>query len=286
MPPSASTNTPGAIRRRAGERALDVTEQLAVDQRLGNRAAVERDEPLARGARRARAARARRAPCRCRSRPGSGSRRPDSPSRSSDARSLRIAADAPTSIESVLRRLCAPRELAAQLRVARGRLHHRRQLERLERLRQVVERAGAHALGRGARAAVAGQHDDRRRASRPRGTDAAPRGRSSRAGPMSRITTSQSRVAGVEPLRAPGRGSIDYLDREAVRAAACARSHATRPRRLRRPSPSQRSTSPIRGANRLACSMRPKAITCRVGRIERDAQLVEPPPELGRRRSA
>ena len=31
---------------RAGERAAHVTEQLGLEQRLGNRAAVERDEPL------------------------------------------------------------------------------------------------------------------------------------------------------------------------------------------------------------------------------------------------
>ena len=34
-------------RHRAGERAADVAEQLGIEQRLGNRADVERDEPLA-----------------------------------------------------------------------------------------------------------------------------------------------------------------------------------------------------------------------------------------------
>ena len=54
---------------RAGERALLVAEQLALEQRLGQRADVHGDERLvARGAEQSRS-RARRAPCRCRSRP-------------------------------------------------------------------------------------------------------------------------------------------------------------------------------------------------------------------------
>ena len=38
VPPSASTNRPGAIGDRARERTLDVAEQLALEQRLGQRA--------------------------------------------------------------------------------------------------------------------------------------------------------------------------------------------------------------------------------------------------------
>ena len=44
MPPLACTNRPCARRARVGERALDVAEQLALEQRLGHRGAVDRDE--------------------------------------------------------------------------------------------------------------------------------------------------------------------------------------------------------------------------------------------------
>ena len=44
MPPSASWKRPLAVRHRAGERALDVAEEFALEQVLGNRAAVERDQ--------------------------------------------------------------------------------------------------------------------------------------------------------------------------------------------------------------------------------------------------
>ena len=57
---------PGADR--AGERAAHVAEQLGLEQRLRNRAAVDRDEAVARGAGCCGESRARRAPCRCRSR--------------------------------------------------------------------------------------------------------------------------------------------------------------------------------------------------------------------------
>jgi hypothetical protein len=55
---------------RVGERALLVTEQLALEQRLGQRAARQRDERLL-ARRRAGGSRARCTPCRCRSPPGS-----------------------------------------------------------------------------------------------------------------------------------------------------------------------------------------------------------------------
>ena len=44
MPPSAVSNSPGLAPRRAGERAALVPEQLALQQRLGQRGAVEPDE--------------------------------------------------------------------------------------------------------------------------------------------------------------------------------------------------------------------------------------------------
>ncbi len=52
MPPSAISKLPCLLRNRAGEGALLVAEQLAFDQRLGERGAVDGDE----GAGRARAA--------------------------------------------------------------------------------------------------------------------------------------------------------------------------------------------------------------------------------------
>ena len=58
-----------ALLDRAREGAALVTEQLRLQQRLGERRAVDRDERPCRAGRRGRAARARPAPCRCRSRP-------------------------------------------------------------------------------------------------------------------------------------------------------------------------------------------------------------------------
>ena len=53
---------------RAGERAAHVAEQLGLEQRLRNRAAVERDEAVQRAAGCCGESRARPLPCRCRSR--------------------------------------------------------------------------------------------------------------------------------------------------------------------------------------------------------------------------
>ena len=72
VPPSASSKTPLAIGVGAGERAAHVTEQLALDEVLRHRAAVDRRRTGARAARRCVDASARPAPCRCRSRPGRG----------------------------------------------------------------------------------------------------------------------------------------------------------------------------------------------------------------------
>ncbi len=60
----------GRLPHRAGEGALLVAEQLALEQRFRDGRAVDRDERLAGAAARARAARAPAAPCRCRSRRG------------------------------------------------------------------------------------------------------------------------------------------------------------------------------------------------------------------------
>ena len=71
VPPSASSKRPMRVVDRARERALLVTEQLALEQVARNRAAVDRDErPVAR-ARTARGCGARRALCRNRTRRGS-----------------------------------------------------------------------------------------------------------------------------------------------------------------------------------------------------------------------
>ena len=46
MPPCAAWNSPLCVRSRARERAFDVAEQLGLEQVLGHRAAVDRDERL------------------------------------------------------------------------------------------------------------------------------------------------------------------------------------------------------------------------------------------------
>ena len=68
VPPDASSNQPAPPRRRAGEGAALVAEELALGQLARQRAAVDRHERAAGVRARARAARARPAPCRCRSR--------------------------------------------------------------------------------------------------------------------------------------------------------------------------------------------------------------------------
>ena len=62
---------PLAVRVGAGEGPLAMAEELALDQVLGQGAAVDRDERLDRRGGSCRAGSARSAPCRCRSRPGS-----------------------------------------------------------------------------------------------------------------------------------------------------------------------------------------------------------------------
>ena len=59
---------PGARPGRAGERAARVPEELVLEQRVGERGAVERDERLVRPRAARRAAPAPPVPCRCRSR--------------------------------------------------------------------------------------------------------------------------------------------------------------------------------------------------------------------------
>ena len=68
MPPSASSKRPASTRRRAREGALLVAEELALDQRLGQRRAVHHDQRALARACCARGSRARAAPCPCPSR--------------------------------------------------------------------------------------------------------------------------------------------------------------------------------------------------------------------------
>ena len=72
VPPLATSKSPLRLRVGAGEGALAVAEQLALDQVLGQGAAVDRDERRGRPGGSCRGGCGRSAPCRCRSRPGSG----------------------------------------------------------------------------------------------------------------------------------------------------------------------------------------------------------------------
>ena len=67
VPPCASSNTPASLGNRAGERAARVSEQLGLDELVGQRRAVERAEGAVAPRAAAMHARARPAPCRCRS---------------------------------------------------------------------------------------------------------------------------------------------------------------------------------------------------------------------------
>ena len=96
VPPSASSKRPRRCCVRAGEGALLVAEELALDQLARHRGAVDLDQrPLARAGW-PRGSRARPAPCRCRFRPGSApccrSGRPARSARAGAAR-RRIADD-------------------------------------------------------------------------------------------------------------------------------------------------------------------------------------------------
>jgi hypothetical protein len=70
-PPVRRRRSAGAVRDRARERALRVAEELALEQVRRHGGAVLREERLRSSRGSPRAARARRAPCRCPSRPGS-----------------------------------------------------------------------------------------------------------------------------------------------------------------------------------------------------------------------
>ena len=71
VPRCASSKHAGAAIVRAGERALLVAEDLALEQRLGNRRAVDRRRTGTSRAGSARGSSARRAPCPCPTRPRS-----------------------------------------------------------------------------------------------------------------------------------------------------------------------------------------------------------------------
>ena len=126
MPPSASSKRPLRWATAPGERALLVAEQLALDERRRQRGAVELTNGRVGGGGSGRGSRARRAPCRRRSRPGaarcSTSARPAGPSRGRSAsrrcgrRCLRSPAAAATARAG---RCCRPR-------VARGAAGSRR----------------------------------------------------------------------------------------------------------------------------------------------------------------
>ena len=170
VPRCASSNLPGLRCDGAGERALLVAEQLGLEQRFGNRGAVDGDERAVGARARARAARARTAPCRCRSRlRAARSRRSRAarcsatdhllqlrrPRRRSAAR--RGARPAPPSAGSVLGRQPPLRERA---------LDHQQQMVGIDRLGEEVERAFLHRRHRVLDAAERGHHDDRQLADR------------------------------------------------------------------------------------------------------------------------
>ena len=150
-----------AIGGGASERALRVPEQLAVDQRLRDGAAVERDEPLL-AARAALVQRARHQLLAGAALAADQDR--DVLARQAIERGAQLTHLGRHADEQRVRggRPLGATELAPQRGVASRGLHHRCQLERPERLGQVVERAGAHARGGGGRGVVAGEHDDRR----------------------------------------------------------------------------------------------------------------------------
>ncbi len=159
----------GAIGARVGERAALVAEELALEQRVGDRRAVDGDE-------RPRLARAvevdRRAT--------SSLPVPDSPVTSTDAaepatRRTRsntscIAGElADDVLEAVAARdlVAQPRDLGPQLALGERLLDRQDQLVDLERLGDVVERAQLHRADRGVDRAERGDGDDVGRRARP-----------------------------------------------------------------------------------------------------------------------
>ena len=161
MPPSAAANRPGLVGVRAGERALDVAEQLGLEQRLGDRAAVDGDERLV-GARRQVVQRARDQLLAGAALAGDEHRglgRRDPAHQLEHPLHRRRLADQAVEAE-------APLQLGAQLEVV---AHQRALLERaldddvdlvdLERLGQVVVGAVLHRRDRGLGRGEGGDHD-------------------------------------------------------------------------------------------------------------------------------
>ena len=142
-----------------------MAEQLAVDQRLGNRAAVERHEPLP--APHAAVMERTRHQLLAGAALALDQDRDVLPGEPIEGRAQLSHRGRGADQEPVRRMIDAVRlesrrgELAAHRGVARRGLDHRAELVRPEWLGQVVEGAGAHAGGSGLRAVVTGQHDDR-----------------------------------------------------------------------------------------------------------------------------
>jgi hypothetical protein len=149
---------------RAGERPLLVAEDLALEQRLGNRGAVDRDERETPTAGSTRGSSARRAPCRCPTRPRSTPRPPSAPpARSCDTRngSRRLLADdaseaallaqLPTELPDLAQRLLPLDRLLQQDAQPRG----------IDGLAQVVVSAFLDRFDGGFDGALRGEQDDR-----------------------------------------------------------------------------------------------------------------------------
>ena len=206
MPPSASANLPFLLRRRAGERAAHVAEQLRLEQRFRDRRAVHLDERHL----------ALRAVVVDRARDqllaGAGLA-------GDEHRALRLARPAPPCwITSCIAPAAADDAVVVELGVALAdqvavlgaqplvlerAADDDEQLVDLERLLQVVERAELHRLDRALDRGVRGHHQDLRPLAVGRRRDAArgsDRGRSAPASGCRRRARRTSRSA-EQPLR-------------------------------------------------------------------------------------
>ena len=190
VPPSASSKRPSLLLDRAGERALLVAEQLALEQRLGERGAVDLDEravrALASGWWIARATSSLPVPRLAGDEHrGVGRRRPSRRVRRTWRILLAAADELGEAAVGVLARsvLVSASALRAARRAARSssaRSTLRRTTSGCERLDEEVERAELHRLDRGLDRAEGGDDHDRARRGRARATRAAPRRRRAR----------------------------------------------------------------------------------------------------------
>ncbi len=148
----------GALGGGARERAFAVAEQLAVDQRVGDRAAVERHEP-------ARLALAAVVQGACDELLTGAALTLDQDrhrlGREPVERGVQPADRGRRAHEQVVAILVLALELTPQRRVPSGGGDHRGQLERAERLGDVVKRTRTHTRRRGRRGVVPRQHDHR-----------------------------------------------------------------------------------------------------------------------------